>query len=378
MANKQSERWVLLCTVGTSLKGTLEQWYVREEGEQQGIADFTEEDWSKAANYIGELDPSRRDCGAEINSIHNLIEARNMVSTPDIHLFHSDTDDGRNIACLLQRAYVHRGIREDKVQLHVIEGLRDSDPKAFRTRGLRNLVRQLCYFIRKFSPEACAINATGGYKAQIAIAVMIGQALRVPVYYKHEFFREHSIISFPPLPITLDESVWRSNMTLFEELHEADDFVPASQYDEELDEVLESLVERERQEGEEFLMLSSAGQILHEMFKDRLWEEVEPLAEAKSKQPLIFSKDHGSEKQHLIRPFLEKVRDSNPFVVTCRSWYFNPDLPQSNHFRMSRGQVTGVYSDGSFTAKFEVKTTAKAENQKSLAVNRLNQWLKES
>ena len=378
MANKQSERWVLLCTVGTSLKRTLEQWYARERGEQQGIAEFTEEDWSQAANYIGELDPSRRDCGAEINSIHNLIEARNVVSTPDIHLFHSDTDDGRNIARLLQRTYVHRGIRKDKVQLHVIEGLRDSDPRAFRTRGLRNLVRQLCYFIRKFSPEACAVNATGGYKAQIAIAVMIGQALRVPVYYKHEFFREHSIISFPPLPITLDESVWRSNMTLFEELHKADDFVPASQYDEELDEVLESLVERERQEGEEFLMLSSAGHILHEMFKDRLREEVEPLAEAKSKQPLIFSKDHGSEKQHLIRPFLEKVRDSNPFVVTCRSWYFNPDLPQSNHFRISRGQVTGVYSDGSFTAKFEVKTTAKAENQKSLAVNRLNQWLKES
>jgi len=125
-------------------------------------------------------------------------------------------------------------------------------------------------------------------------------------------------------------------------------------------------------------MLSSVGQILHEMFKDRLREEVEPLGEATSKRPLIFSKDHGSEKQHLIRPFLEEVRDSNPFVVTCRSWYFNPDLSQRNHFRITRGQVTGVYSDGSFTSKFEVITTAEAENQKPLAVKRLNQWLEES
>lgn len=378
MANKQGERWILLCTVGTSLKRTLEQWYAQTRGEKRSIAEFTEEDWSTAANYIGELDPSNRDCGAEINSIHHLIEAKGVISTPNIHLFHSDTNDGRNIARLLQRSYVHRGMREDRVHLQVIEDLRDSDPKAFRTKGLRNLVRQLCYCIRTFSPDACAINATGGYKAQIAIAVMIGQALQVPVYYKHEFFTEHPIISFPPLPITLDESVWRSNMTLFEELHEADDFVPASRYDGELDEVLESLMERERQEGEEFLMLSSAGQILHEMFKDRFREEVEPLGEAKSKQPLNVSKDHGSEKQHLIRSFLEKVRDSNPFVVTCRSWYFNPDLPEQNQFKLSRGQVTGVYSDGSFTSKFEVITTAEAENQKPLAVKRLNQWLEKS
>lgn len=378
MANKQGERWVLLCTVGTSLKRTLEQWYTRTRGEKRSIAEFTEEDWSAAANYIGKLAPSGRDCGAEINSIHDLIEAKDVISTPNIHLFHSDTDDGWNIARLLQRTYVHRGMREDRVQLQVIEDLRDSDPKVFRTKGLRNLVRKLCYCIRTFSPDACAINATGGYKAQIAIAVIIGQALQVPVYYKHEFFTEHPIISFPPLPITLDESVWHSNMTLFEELHEADDFVPASRYDKELDEVLESLMEREWQEGEEFLMLSSAGQILHEKCKDSLPEVVEPLGKAKSKRPLIFSKDHGSEKQHLIRPFLEEVRDSNLFVVTCRSWYFNPDLPQRSHFRMSRGQVTGVYSDGSFTAKFDVMTTAEAENQKPLAVKRLNQWLEGS
>lgn len=46
------------------------------------------------------------------------------------------------------------------------------------------------------------IDATGGYKAQIAIAVMFGQALGVDVIYKHESFG--NIIDFPPMPVSLD------------------------------------------------------------------------------------------------------------------------------------------------------------------------------
>jgi len=35
-----------------------------------------------------------------------------------------------------------------------------------------------------------AINATGGYKAQIATTALIGIALDIAVYYKHERFNE--------------------------------------------------------------------------------------------------------------------------------------------------------------------------------------------
>ena len=50
-----------------------------------------------------------------------------------------------------------------------------------------------------------AIDTTGGYKAQIAVAVVLGQALGIPVFYKHEKFSE--TIAFPPLPISLDYSL---------------------------------------------------------------------------------------------------------------------------------------------------------------------------
>ena len=63
------------------------------------------------------------------------------------------------------------------------------------------LAREICTSIKNYESEFCGINATGGYKAQIAIAVTIGQAARVPVYDKHELFND--ITSFPPCQLLL-------------------------------------------------------------------------------------------------------------------------------------------------------------------------------
>lgn len=370
--------YILLCTVGTSLKKNLEDWYKDKEKTEKKLDSFTPEDWEEAAQYIYSLDPHERPCGAEINSIQAMMDEGHVTERPEIHLFHSDTGDGEDIACLLERICNLRGFHGHRVQLHRITGLRDSNPREFSTRGLRNLVRTLCDSLHKYGPSACAINATGGYKAQIAIAVMIGQALEVPVFYKHEFFREHSIIRFPPLPVTLDEQVWLKHRSFFQELCDADDFVPAAQYAGELEEMLESLIERETQDGEEFLHLSPAGLLLHEQCKDRYKpaDETAALPEARAQRLPQIGGDHCASRQAAIQAYMQKVTDGNPFVVACRAFYCNPDLPLRNHFRHTPRGVTGVYSDSSFTAKFSVETTAESEAQKGLAVEKLNQWLK--
>jgi len=374
----QKQASVLLCTVGTSLEKNLEKWRAEYRGDAKNLNEYTAEDLDAAAQYIGNLDPNTRPCGAEINSIQALLDERHVIKNPQIHLFHSDTENGIAVAQLLKRVLGQRGPHWSRVELDQIGGLRDSDPRQFRTQGLRNLVRSLCDRIKTYGCHQCAINATGGYKAQIAIAVMIGQALGVRVYYKHEFFAQQSIISFPPLPIALDEKVWLDNMSFFHELYDADDFVPAKQWSGELDEVLESLIERERQQGEEFLILSPAGEILHEKFKDRQEREIPPLPKAQRKEPPHLSGEHLSSHQPKIHRHMKRVIDENSFVTTCRCIYTNPDLPLQNTFRMTRGNVTGIYSDGSICAKFIVDTTAEVDAQKRLAVGKLNQWLQAS
>ncbi len=369
--------YILLCTVGTSLKRHLERWHCTAHGVAKDIADFDAADWDKAVRHFQGLDPLDQQCGAEINSIHAMIAEGYVVENPQVCLFHSETAQGRDIAAFLQRCLRSADHHRPLPQLHEIKGLRDNAPQTFRTQGLRTLVRKLCSTIKEYSPAAGAINATGGYKAQIAIAVMIGQALNVPVYYKHEFFAEKSVIRFPPLPVTLDEQVWLRNRSLFYDLHQEDDFVPAARFaDDEWEEVLESLIERECQEEQEFLMLSPAGELMHEKFKDRpRTGESLRLKDAPRKEPATMGKDHFSKGQKEIQVFMQNVVDQNRFVVSCYCFYVNPDLPSQNEFRITPKGVTGVYSDGSFTARFGVTTTAESDVQEDMAVAQLNRWL---
>src|SRR5205823_12850906 len=135
-----------------------------------------------------------------------------------------------------------------------VADLQDEDPKRFRTKGLRNLVRGLCRVVRERSAAACAINATGGYKAQIAVAVLLGQALGIDVYYMHERFSE--IIAFPPMPVSLDYEVWLRFSGWLTKLET--DFVPRSTIEEDgWDERYESLVDVDRDDaGREVLSIS--------------------------------------------------------------------------------------------------------------------------
>lgn len=182
---------------------------------------------------IGELlarDPiNDRDCGPEINSISSLIDRGIASHSNRLLFFHSDTDDGRFVGPLLCE-YFHR--RFDVAGLHEsrpVPGLDHMRPEVFKRAGLGNLVGLVADAIwaarRPAGPSACIINATAGYKAQMAFCVLIGQALRAPVYYLFEAFPE--IIDLPPMPIQFDSAEWVRNFTLFDRLSREDALLEA-------------------------------------------------------------------------------------------------------------------------------------------------------
>ncbi|MFM6355576.1 MAG: putative CRISPR-associated protein, partial [Planktothrix sp.] len=214
----------LISTVGTSLiypnlsglpadETSYETWLKRQPLSEQPLFNYElisnirialqQKNWKQLADGLAQLPGTTRLCGAEINSISDLIQRGYCIEKCTLIFCHSATPDGENIAEILKYYYQSQGHRTEPKK---IEGLQDDQPKLFRTKGLRNLAKTISQIVREQTPRYCAINATGGYKAQIAIAVLMGQALGVPVYYKHERFSE--IIAFPPMPIGLDFSLW--------------------------------------------------------------------------------------------------------------------------------------------------------------------------
>ena len=131
----------LLCTVGTSLFYPNLSALTREpqaDPVRAALARaYANQDWPEVAAQLRQRLPTERLCGAEVNSVADLL-SHGHVETGRLHLLFSDTADGERIAAVLDAYFTADGWR---VQAHRVEGLSDQDPKAFRTRGLRNLAR---------------------------------------------------------------------------------------------------------------------------------------------------------------------------------------------------------------------------------------------
>ena len=367
-------RHTLICTVGTSLFTNLGR--LRHDDPESNpalVQAYAGRRWKDVAAQLRQIEATERVCGAEINSVAELL-AHFHVERGHLHLLVSETEDGESIGATLDEYFNGDGW---EVEVHEIGDLRDDDPGAFRTRGLRNLAKTIGERVRESGTEFCGINATGGYKAQIAIAVLMGQALGVPVYYKHERF--NAIIPFPPMPVSLDASLWERASGMFTVLGKPGAFEPSDRFRTDWDERFEPLVNRETIDGVEHLELSATGQIFHETFRTRFQQSKttrlpRAAGQAKRKAPSLGNHSYGSARESIMR-YLERLGAERTYVRYCHSTYWNPDLPESSRFRLAGRNVEGVYSNGTWCVKFRVITTAGEEDDLGVVVADLNAWL---
>ena len=335
-------RNTLICTVGTSLINNLK--YADDSVKQV----FDTENWQQMALLLLKQPNSARLCGAEINSITSICKQKLLAERIRLIFLVSDTQDGKKTGDLLKLYYNNASnpLRFEFVDVRVLSGLRDDNVKEFKQRGLKNLVREISTEVRKFSSEAIAINATGGYKAQISFAGMIGQALGIPVYYLFEKFSE--VIELPPQPVALDLAFWLNNYSLFEEL-ESGQTLEKSQFEVYLDnEYLQPLIDEEMIDNVAYVSLSAMGVLFNE--RSRLQfakqetailslipkDETDP-----NRKPINIRDDHG---QDILLIFAKKICRSAYVKKIINSLPFNSAQPNSIRRTYPNGIVEFVLS----------------------------------
>ncbi len=304
-------RNTLICTVGTSLFGNI------RNAEESIKKAFETKNWNQLALLLLEQENTARVCGAEINSITSICNSKLLTSRIRLIFLVSDTEDGKNTGQVLKLYYNNQRnpLKFEDVDFRVLKGLRDDDVKAFKQQGLKNLVKEISTEVRNFSPEVIAINATGGYKAQISFAGMIGQALEIPVYYLFEKFSE--VIELPPQPVALDLAFWLNNYLLFAQL-EDEQTIEESKLEGNLDsEYLYSLIDKEPEGNTNLVSLSAMGVLFNERSRLQFAKQettvlsLIPRDETDPSRKIInLRDDHGKD---ILQAFSEKVCHS-PYV----------------------------------------------------------------
>jgi len=169
------------------------------------------ERWETAGELLTSIPDTPRVLGAELSSLSGLLSEPAFSGVQAIHLVHSDTPEGKGCALAVAAYLMNR--KGLVCHLDPVEGLQHGMESKFRVTGLRNLVSVLARIYRERG-GCIALDTTAGYKAQIAIAVIFGQAFGVPVYYRFEEFR--SAMEFPPLPLQFDVSLVEEFLDLFQ------------------------------------------------------------------------------------------------------------------------------------------------------------------
>jgi len=175
----------ILTTVGTSLLGNARHDLQVEQPNAHQLA-----------NYLRHVDVIQT--STETNSLSRLLQEHDQM----IFLC-SQTPEGKQCAEALAQYYKNAGYQTKVVE---VPDLTYTESR-FKMRGLQSLVATLIDQIRREKAQArqVLINATGGFKAEIAYATLVGLLFDVPVYYIHEAFRD--IIEMAPTPISWDYSL---------------------------------------------------------------------------------------------------------------------------------------------------------------------------
>lgn len=207
-----SYRDTLICTVGASILSNANRpdspEHLKQLISEAQSGNITSESLRKI------VDPHDKAYGAEINSVASLVKKGFIESRQKMFLLVSDTPEGNLVGNLLKE-YFQRNKNDlefKSVDVIKVAELNDKNRFGFRFHGLRNLVREMANCVKNNLGRSI-INATGGYKAAIAYAVLLGQALSVPVYYLFETFDE--IIELLPIPVRFDPDLYKKYSKIF-------------------------------------------------------------------------------------------------------------------------------------------------------------------
>jgi putative CRISPR-associated protein (TIGR02619 family) len=369
----------LLATVGTSLfesnlKYLAEATLNKPDNWAELKDAYLSQNWSRLTSELLKIAPTARTCGAEINTVEE-IRKKSWLSLENLIFLVSDTPNGKATGQVLRDYFKQRkdlGLRT--VDYAVIEELQDERPQDFKTHGLRNLVRKIGKYVQRFGgSDYVTIDATGGYKAQIAIAVLMGQALDIPVFYKHERFPE--IIDFPALPISFDYDILAENADLLTDFERGKAF--SSSELGSIDQKLRSLLTEVVEGNESLYELSAIGQIYLTGFRYRNPKPISLTPAANRKAP-TFGNDHHYPSG--FKDFVNKVWTENNWIVTANSLSYSGQRAikgigffvreEENCFKL-----VGTYQD-KFGAVFQLRLTDESMKAQAWAADYLNQKYK--
>ena len=341
----------IITTTGTSLLSNATRELKKKKGESCAEDELQ--------NYLKSVGPEK--ASAETKSLLKIAN-----STDEVVLLYTKTINGELCAQVISRY-----LKSNKWSNIALRELPLEENEAqFERRGLRELVNILIEEITKAQREnrEVIINATGGFKAEIAYTTIVGMIFQVPVKYIYQLFEQP--ITFPSLPIS-----WDINLLLeYESFFQWIDEEPRKNL--EVEKRLKIIPELERNQVQQLLlpadenneiMLSAAGDILWKRVAQQreLAEFIEDTSPSKIPIADKISSSLNEVKHHFpkgTRKFVEKIAQ-----VEAVEEIISGNFENTTNKRIKKidddGSIRLLWADNEKAVNLFLRTTARGQPQ---------------
>ncbi len=269
---------------------------------------------------------------AETNALSRLI------SEGDQLLFLcSDTPDGNLSSEALTQFYQKKGFKSSFKVIRELNYLHDD----FMSRGLKSLVNILIDEIQISRRKGLEpiISATGGFKAEIAYATLVGLVFHVPVYYIHEVFQD--IICMPPAPIDWDLTLLAENEEFFQWINQ--EFRRTEKVNRRLKGLPDRIQLLLEEDADGYTTLSAAGRVYYAAYEEIL-KDLPPVKISDTAIKFYNKLDTTQQKAiescvHKLR--IEPLRKSGSGQIGTTDCFVYPrgDCPERIYYHENNGEI---------------------------------------
>ena len=313
--------------------------------------------------------------GAEINSLEKMF-AKYPGGDNEIVLMGSNNEDGKKAMNIVKYYFEMKNI---KIETREIESLDHTLGIELFKKGLTKLVRDVGEIYKKCRAEniEVAINATGGYKAQTSFVGLVGQMLKVDVYYMFEEFSD--VMKLPAIPIDFDLKLIRKHQSLLYEIRKDPEANTIAEIKKEReDEAIIGLFEEldnhywlsPMLEMALVILESESGKVLEKVLlcEDPKLPTIEEIS-----RTLNFSIKHEDGNANKVRGldnFFKKIAKTG-YVKVIKSTAMQPQIKQP--FLLKPGnnekEINGVFNANDRGIKFNIFTTANNKLERDCILN---------
>jgi len=339
---------VIITTTGTSLLTNTARALKKENTE---VTD------DELRHYFEQVGPEK--ASAETNSLPK-------IATPDdtVVMLHTATPEGERCAKQIESYLKSRNWQNLQLEKLKLE----QNEAQFEQKGLRNLVDTIIDEINKAQRQGneVIINATGGFKAEVAYTTMVGMIFQVPVKYIYQDFEKP--VTFPALPIT-----WNLDLLIeYDHFFKWLDEEPRAQS--EVDQRMKAISPDDRDRIQQFLSLPDADQYIYlSPAGDILWKRLRQVREVVVEEPPPserqvsekLSSSLQDEKHHYpkgSKKFAEQVA-ALPAVEEIIGGHFENTILKRVKSVSDDGVIRVLWADNEKATNLTIRTTARGQAQ---------------